>query len=105
MRLLPLLLTIVLFLSACERKDVAIPAAGKDAKPAYGDTIILGSIGEPTVLIPAISSDSASSDINGLVYDGLVRYDKNLQVEPVLAESWEVSPDNLTITFHLRKNV
>lgn len=106
MRLISLsLLAVVLLLAGCERKDVLIPASDKEAKPAHGDTIIMGSIGEPSNLIPAISSDSASSDINGLVYNGLVRYDKNLQVEPVLAESWEIAKDNLTITFRLRKDV
>lgn len=83
------------------------PAGGSNGKaePTYGDTIIMGSIGEPSNLIPALSSDSSSSDINGLVYDGLLRYDKNYNLEPVLAESWDISEDNLTITFHLRKGV
>lgn len=73
--------------------------------PVAGDTFIEGSIGEPSTLLPVLASDSASSDINGLVYDGLLRYDKNLRLEGVLAESWDISPDNLTITFHLRKGV
>lgn len=92
-------------LSACNRQEPALPAEGKAAAPAHGDTIIMGSIGEPSNLIPALASDSASSEINGLVYSGLLRYGKTYEIEPELAESWEVSPDNLTITFHLRKGV
>ena len=74
-------------------------------KPAYGDAIIVGSIGDASNLIPILASDSASHDIAGLVYNGLVKYDKDLKLVGDLAESWDIAPDGLTITFHLRKNV
>jgi len=96
---------LLLGLLGCNRQEAGVPLAEQTGKPAYGDTIIEASIGEPSTLLPVLASDSASSDINGLVYDGLLRYDKNLQLEGVMAESWEISPDNLTITFHLRKGV
>lgn len=95
---------VVVLLTACEQQGV-VPAEGEAAKPSYGDTFIEASIGEPSNLLPVLSSDSASSDINRHVYNGLVRYDKNLVLEGELAESWEVSADKLTITFHLRKGV
>lgn len=103
-RWLGILLLIMMGLG-CNRQETAVPVAGQGGKPAYGDTFIEASIGEPSTLLPVLASDSASSDINGLVYDGLLRYDKNLLLEGVLAESWEISPDNLTFTFHLRKGV
>ena len=74
-------------------------------KPAYGDTIITASIGEASNLIPILAGDSASHDIAGHIYNGLVKYDKNLNIVGVLAKSWEVSKDNLSIIFHLRKDV
>jgi len=37
-----------------------------------------------------------------LLYDQLVRFDSNLQIQPELAESWEVSDDGLTWTLNLR---
>ncbi len=40
-----------------------------------------------------------------LLYDQLVRFDSNLQIQPELAESWEVSDDGLTWTLHLREDV
>ena len=40
-----------------------------------------------------------------LIYDNLVRLDKNLKIQPELAERWEVSKDGCTWTFHLRKGV
>lgn len=95
----------LLLAAGCGQQESAVPVSGQGGAPAYGDTFIEGSIGEPSTLLPVLASDSASSDINGLVYDGLLRYDKNLRLEGVMAESWEISPDNLTITFHLRKGV
>ncbi len=77
----------------------------KPAVPVYGDTIIMGTGADATNLLPVLASDSASSSVNSLVYNGLVRYDKNFKLEGELAESWEVSPDNLKITFHLREDV
>jgi peptide/nickel transport system substrate-binding protein len=76
-----------------------------DDAPSYGDTIIVGSIGDASNLIPMLASDSASHDISDLIYNGLVKYDKDLNLVGDLAESWEVSSDGLTITFHLRHGV
>lgn len=74
-------------------------------EPAYGDTLIEGSIGEPSILIPMLAGDSASHSVAGMIFNGLVKYDTDLSVTGDLAESWDVSPDGLVITFHLRKNV
>jgi peptide/nickel transport system substrate-binding protein len=67
--------------------------------------IIRGSIGDASVLLPVLASDSASFDITGLIYSGLVRYDKDILLEGELAEKWEISPDNLKVRFFLRKGV
>ena len=100
-----LILIFLVFLVGCEQQQTETVTANDAATPAYGDTFIEASIGEPSNLLPILSSDSASSDINQLVYNGLIRYDKNLQLEGELAESWEISEDNLSFTFHLRKGV
>jgi peptide/nickel transport system substrate-binding protein len=81
------------------------PGGAADGVPAYGDIMVEGSIGEASNLIPLLSSDSASHEIAGLIYNGLVKYDKNLKIVGDLAESWEVSADGLIITFHLRRGV
>jgi peptide/nickel transport system substrate-binding protein len=65
----------------------------------------MGSGADAVNLLPVLASDGTSGDINGLVYNGLVRYDKDLNIEGELAERWEISPDNLTLTFHLRQGV
>ncbi len=81
------------------------PAANEDTGPAYGDIIVDGSIGDASNLIPLLATDSTSHEIADMVYNGLVKYDKNIQLVGDLAESWDVSKDGLVITFHLRKNV
>jgi len=73
--------------------------------PSYGDIMVEGSIGDASNLIPLLSSDSTSHEIGGLIYNGLVKYDKNLNIIGDLAESWDISRDGLVITFHLRHNV
>ncbi len=74
-------------------------------QPAYGDALIVGSIGEPSILIPMLAGDSASHEVAGLIFNGLVKYDTDLSLIGDLAESWDISDDGLTITFHLRKGV
>lgn len=99
-----LLVFLLLAATACQRQEGPV-TNGAAGPPAFGDTLIEASIGEPSTLLPVLASDSASSEVSGLVYNGLLRYDKDLRLEGVLAESWQISPDNLTITFHLRKGV
>jgi peptide/nickel transport system substrate-binding protein len=105
-RLASLLLPWIFLLAACDsEKNVAPHPPRSSGTPAYGDALVVGSIGEPSTLIPILASDSASHEIAHWVYNGLVRYDKDLKLEGDLAERWEVSGDGLTITFHLRHGV
>ncbi|MGD8563263.1 MAG: ABC transporter substrate-binding protein [Desulfarculaceae bacterium] len=81
------------------------PQGAAAGGPVTGGHIIQGSIGDATSMIPMITSDTASSDAQALIYNGLLKYDKNLNLTGELAESWRVSKDGLTITFKLRKGV
>lgn len=81
------------------------PCPPSRGQPTSGDLLIQGSIGDASNLIPMLASDSSSHDISGLIFNGLVKYDKDLSLVGDLAESWEVSQDGLTITFKLRKGV
>ncbi|MBI2061371.1 MAG: peptide-binding protein [Nitrospirae bacterium] len=73
--------------------------------PFDGDAFVDASIGDASMLNPVLSNDSASGDINGMVYDGLLKYGPNLDIQGVLAEKWEVAEGGRTITFHLRQGV
>ena len=80
---------------------VAAPAGAVDD----GGSLVIGSIGDATSMIPMITSDSASHEMSGLVYNGLLKYDKDLNLVGDLAESWRVSDQGLTITFKIRPGV
>ncbi|MGB9823088.1 peptide-binding protein [Thermodesulfovibrio sp.] len=56
-------------------------------------------------LLPLFASDSASADISGKIFNGLTKYDKNLNIVGDLAESWTISKDGKEIIFHLRKGI
>ena len=71
----------------------------------YGGMIVEASIGDASGLIYNITADSTSHDVAGNIFNGLVKYDKNLNITGDLAEKWDISDDNKVITFHLRKNV
>ena len=71
----------------------------------YGDTIVVASSGDARTLVPILASDSASSDICGFVFNGLVKYDKNIELVGDLAERWDVEDEGKVIIFHLRNGI
>ncbi len=100
----PLLIPLVLII-VCIFLISGYGPEAEELKPAYGDTLVVGSIGEPSILVPMLAGDSASHDVAGLIFNGLVKYDTDLTLVGDLAESWDISDDGRVITFHLRKGV
>ncbi len=72
---------------------------------ADGGTLIAAQGAEPDRLDPHLTSAYASFQILENVYDTLVQPGDDLSMEPALAESWDISDDQLTWTFHLREGV
>lgn len=58
-----------------------------------------------TSLDPAFSKDQRNIWACNLIYNGLVKLDKNLEVVPDLADSWEISADGLTYKFKLKESI
>ena len=56
-------------------------------------------------LDPAFARDQSHTWVCNQLYDGLVQLNDSLKVLPAIAHSWEISPDGLDYTFHLRKDV
>lgn len=80
----------------------ALPAAAQ----VPPDVLVVGQIAEPKSMDP--HAVTAVNDFRILVniYDGLVRFkDGTLEVEPALAESWEIGEDGTTYTFKLKEGI
>jgi oligopeptide transport system substrate-binding protein len=76
---------------------------GSAALAAEGDqTLTFVLHNEPDGIDPNITSNSFASPFLSNAFEGLVRTNSNNELEPGLAESWEISEDGLTYTFHLR---
>jgi peptide/nickel transport system substrate-binding protein len=60
---------------------------------------------EPPVLLLIAHSAGAAYYISGKTNESLLTYDENLEPQPLLATSWEVSADGLRYTFKLREGV
>ncbi len=88
------LFVLVLLFPACGQKVERNP-----------NTFVEASIGDARRLNPVIANDSASGTVNDQVFNGLVKYDKNIKLVGDLAERWAVTNHGKTITFYLRKGV
>ncbi len=106
------LFLVCLGIVACQQENhkELVPAAvggtpPPDDKPAFGDVLVLSSIGDASNLIPMLSSDSASHEVAGFIFNGLVKYDKDYRIVGDLARSWDIENDGRLLRFHLRNDV
>ncbi|MDI6756712.1 MAG: peptide-binding protein [Endomicrobiia bacterium] len=88
---------------APRRNENTVGGAAKDHQSR--DTFVRAMLGDASYLNPLLASDSASGDVNSLVFNGLVKYDRDLNIVGELAESWRISDGGRTIKFRLKKNV
>jgi peptide/nickel transport system substrate-binding protein len=77
------------------------------AAAAVGGALVVGLVAEPTSMDPAHPTDNNTiSRVHPNVYETLVKFKQgSYEVEPLVAESFTVSDDNLTYTFKIRPNM
>ena len=80
-------------------------AAAGDGQPAYGDTIVYGMLGEPSNLLPYLSSDTSSGEVAGQFYVAPLKYDKDLNVVKWAAETFDILDNGLKLRFTLKKGI
>jgi ABC-type transport system substrate-binding protein len=59
----------------------------------------------PTTLDPALITDVQGGGIAAKLFNGLVRFNENLDIVPDIAQAWKLSGDQLTYNFRLRYDV
>ncbi len=90
-----ILVAVVLAVSGCKPRSTGTPT-----------TFIFARGSDSQKLDPADVDDGESVNALAQVMEGLVRLRSGtFEVEPCLAESWEVTPDGLTYTFKIREGV
>jgi peptide/nickel transport system substrate-binding protein len=94
-----------LILAACRQDPIPEPALSGAGSPVSGDAFVYASLGDATRLNPLLTSDSATGEVCGYIFNGLVKYDRDLRLVGDLARSWEVRRGGKEILFHLRPGV
>ncbi|MDY0339781.1 MAG: ABC transporter substrate-binding protein [Coriobacteriia bacterium] len=109
--LLSLMLALALVVSAlagCAGETVEEEPTAEEpvAEATTADTFTYAQGADPRGLDPALVDDGESSKIIVNIYENLLKYnDDSTEVEPSLAESWDISEDGLSYTFKLREGV
>ena len=94
-----IILSMMLSAAVLEAKEVS------QDKPRYGGTLVWGVAYKPTIINPILTTQSVSASLQDLIFNQLIRLNAKGEIEPDLAQSWEISDDGLIYTFHLRKGV
>lgn len=76
------------------------------ANPDQPPQLVISILSDPKTFNPVLSGDKTSSDVGRMLFDGLVRENPITgEIEPALAESWEISANKLEIIYTLRPNL
>src|SRR5262249_49118505 len=84
---------------------LAVARSASAQTPKEGGTLVSAQTTEATGLDPQLVPALSRSRRSPMMYNQLVRFDADMNPQPELAESWEVSKDSLTWTFKLRQGV
>ena len=92
-------------LAACSTDGTPAPAgSGNGNSPVQGGVLNIGADADPIGMDPTTSNAMASFDPIALMYNGLLRWNEKMEIEPDLAKSYE-NPDPTTYIFHLRTGI
>jgi peptide/nickel transport system substrate-binding protein len=76
------------------------------ANPNQPPQLVIAVLSDPKTFNPVMASDKISLDVSSMLFDGLVSLNPITgEIKPALAESWDISEDNLEIVYTLRPNL
>ncbi|MBJ3776263.1 ABC transporter substrate-binding protein [Acuticoccus mangrovi] len=84
---------------------LGLAVAGPAAAQTSGGRLNVVIQPEPPGLMLGLIQNGPTQMVAGNIYESLLKYDTELKPLPSLAESWEISDDELTYTFHLKEGV
>lgn len=104
-KLITLIMVSALLLTACTATNNSGNSKTSNGGTEQGSKVLTYAMAkEPGTLDAGKSQDDLSNEILYHISEGLVRsYDS--KIEPGIAETWDISEDGLTYTFHLRDSV
>jgi peptide/nickel transport system substrate-binding protein len=93
--MLVMLAGLTLAVTACDHSTAGA------ASPRSGGTAVVGVANDAGMVNPDLTTNSPDGVIGCIVYEGLVAARMDGKIDPLLARSWDVSPDGRQYTFHL----
>jgi oligopeptide transport system substrate-binding protein len=94
--------TLILVFAGCGKKETSAASTGTTAAPSAKKVLRYGTAAEPPDLDPQTVSGAPEHRLIQAFFEGLVSEDPQLNIVPGVAEKWDISPDGLVYTFHLR---
>ncbi|MCP4571979.1 MAG: hypothetical protein GY838_06455 [bacterium] len=89
-----------LLAGGCGAERDPAPAAGGERLP--GGTVVIALDGDPDTLNPLLRTSTEAGRVISALGDPLLIMAEDLTWQPNIATSWDVAPDGLAVTFHLR---
>lgn len=93
-----------LLLTGCGKKDPSPTSSAGASSPKGKKILHFGNGAEPQDLDPHASTGVVEHRLYNTFFEGLITEDPKQKHIPGVAERWEISPDGLVYTFHLRAN-
>jgi len=98
--IMPLLCCLAVLLGGCGKSEP--DAQVERGVPVAGGTAVVAVADEPDVLNSLIRTSAVAGMVLSLVEASLTELAPDLTWEPQIAASWELAPDSLSLTYHLR---
>ncbi|AOY76712.1 peptide ABC transporter substrate-binding protein [Clostridium formicaceticum] len=104
-----LIMSLAFLMVACGAEEIEDPLESEEEivenyEPADGGTLKV-SVTRFNTLNPLYTNNYSLFQLQHLIYEGLVTFDQNMNIIPLLAESWRIAEDGQSIQMTLRQNV